>query len=167
MLGKIEGRRRRGRQRMRRLDGITDLEQSPEDSEGKPGVLQFMGSQRLRCNLVTQQEQQQQKLVQSHTVSEAGAEVQTEAGGSRTKALWATAKAQASVPTQCCSLIHRGGDTCRPETGGSLIPSHAHTHTHTQYGFSYTDISMISSIYKLGTVREYTNCQHDHLCTLR
>ena len=25
MLGKIEGRRRRGRQRMRRLDGITDL----------------------------------------------------------------------------------------------------------------------------------------------
>ena len=25
MLGKIDGRRRRGRQRMRRLDGITDL----------------------------------------------------------------------------------------------------------------------------------------------
>ena len=25
MLGKIEGRRRRGRQRMRRLDGIADL----------------------------------------------------------------------------------------------------------------------------------------------
>ena len=25
MTGKIEGRRRRGRQRMRRLDGITDL----------------------------------------------------------------------------------------------------------------------------------------------
>jgi len=25
VLGKIEGRRRRGRQRMRRLDGITDL----------------------------------------------------------------------------------------------------------------------------------------------
>ena len=25
MLGKIEGRRRRGRQRMRRFDGITDL----------------------------------------------------------------------------------------------------------------------------------------------
>ena len=25
MLGKIEGRRREGRQRMRRLDGITDL----------------------------------------------------------------------------------------------------------------------------------------------
>ena len=25
MLGKTEGRRRRGRQRMRRLDGVTDL----------------------------------------------------------------------------------------------------------------------------------------------
>ena len=39
MLGKIEGRRRRGRQTMRWLDGIAHLEQSPEDSEGKPGVL--------------------------------------------------------------------------------------------------------------------------------
>ena len=51
MLGKIEGRRRRGRQRMRRLDGITD---SMDMSlcklrelrwTGKPGVLQSMGSQ--------------------------------------------------------------------------------------------------------------------------
>ena len=32
MLGKIEGRRRRGRQRMRRLDGITD---SMDKSLGK------------------------------------------------------------------------------------------------------------------------------------
>ena len=32
MLGKIEGRRRRGRQRMRRLDGITD---SMDMSSGK------------------------------------------------------------------------------------------------------------------------------------
>ena len=47
MLGKIEGRRRRGRQRMRWLNGITDPEQSREESEGKPGVLQSMGSQRL------------------------------------------------------------------------------------------------------------------------
>ena len=39
MLGKTEGRRRRGRQTMRWLDGIAHLEQSPEDSEGKPGVL--------------------------------------------------------------------------------------------------------------------------------
>ena len=39
MLGKIEGRRRRGRQRMRWLDGITDSidmsEQIPADGEGQ------------------------------------------------------------------------------------------------------------------------------------
>ena len=36
MLGKIEGKRRRGQQRMRWLDGITDeFEQAPGDSEGQ------------------------------------------------------------------------------------------------------------------------------------
>ena len=40
MLGRIEGRRRRGRQRMRRLDGIIKLnglefEQTPGGSEGQ------------------------------------------------------------------------------------------------------------------------------------
>ena len=39
MLGKIEGRRRRGRQRMRWLDGITDSmdinECTPRDGEGQ------------------------------------------------------------------------------------------------------------------------------------
>ena len=39
VLGKIEGRRTRGWQRMRRLDGITDsmdkFEQTPGDSEGQ------------------------------------------------------------------------------------------------------------------------------------
>ena len=39
MLGKIEGRRRRGRQRLRWLDGLTDsMEPTPGDSKGKPGV---------------------------------------------------------------------------------------------------------------------------------
>ena len=43
MLGGIGGRRRRGRQRMRWLDGITDS----MDLAGRPGVLWFMGSQRV------------------------------------------------------------------------------------------------------------------------
>ena len=65
VLGKIEGERRRWRQRMRWLDGITiinghEFEQTPGDREfaqtGKPGVLQSMGLQRVRHDLATEQQ---------------------------------------------------------------------------------------------------------------
>ena len=44
MLGRIEDRRRRGQQRMRWLDGITDLRgMNLSKLSEKPGVLQSMG----------------------------------------------------------------------------------------------------------------------------
>ena len=60
MLGKIEGRRRRGQQRMRSLDGITDSMDLCWASSrswwwtGKPGMLQFMGLQRVGCYWATE-----------------------------------------------------------------------------------------------------------------
>ena len=54
MLGKIEGQRRRGRQRMRWLDGITGLLDMSLSKlwelvmDRRPGVLQSIGSQRVR-----------------------------------------------------------------------------------------------------------------------
>ena len=52
MLGKTEGRRRRGRQRMKWLDGIIDsmdmsLSKLQETVKDREGVLQFMGLQRV------------------------------------------------------------------------------------------------------------------------
>ena len=60
MLGKIEGRRRRARQRMRWLDGITDsVDMSLGNSEswwwtGRPGMLQSRESQRVGHDWVTE-----------------------------------------------------------------------------------------------------------------
>ena len=60
MLGKIEGGRRRGRQRMRWWDGITDsTDMSLSNSgswrwTGRPGTLQSMGSQRVGHDWATE-----------------------------------------------------------------------------------------------------------------
>ena len=59
MLGGIAGRRRRGRQRMRWLDGITHWTWVWVNSgswwwTGRPGVLRFMGSQRVGHDWATE-----------------------------------------------------------------------------------------------------------------
>ena len=62
MLGKIEDRRRRGHQRMRWLDVITDAMDMNLENFGRwwgterPGVLQSMGSHRVGHNWVTEQQ---------------------------------------------------------------------------------------------------------------
>ena len=60
MLGKMEGRRRRGRQRMRWMDGMNDSMDRNLSKFGcwwwtvKPGVLQSIGSQRFRQDWATE-----------------------------------------------------------------------------------------------------------------
>ena len=64
ILGKIEGRKRKGCQRIRWLDGITNgvtmnlgkLQETERDREA--GVLQSTESQRVRRDWVAEQEQQ-------------------------------------------------------------------------------------------------------------
>ena len=66
MLGKIEDKKRRGQQRMRRLDSITDsidmnLSKSRRQLKtGECGVLKSVESQRVRHDLVSEQQQHPQ-----------------------------------------------------------------------------------------------------------
>ena len=69
MLGKIEGRRRTGRQRMRWLDGITDEMDMNMGKllkwwgTGRPGMLQSIGLQRVGHDWAIEQQQQQQQYI--------------------------------------------------------------------------------------------------------
>ena len=75
MLGKTEGGRRRGQQRMRWLDGIIDsmdmslskFQKIVEDSV--PGMLQFIGSQRVGQDLESEQQQKMARMQKNYSSS--------------------------------------------------------------------------------------------------
>ena len=102
MLGKIEGGRRRGQQRMRWLDGITDswtwvwVNSRSWWWTGKPGVFQFMEWQRVRHDWETELnrfftfaalERFGEDLVNGHTLS-----------GRRGSSLWSRGESSACLP---------------------------------------------------------------------
>ena len=76
MLGKIEGKRRNGWQRMRWLDGIIDSMDMSLSNSGrqwrtrKPGVLQSRRSQRIKHNLATEWQQLQTEFRVSMNLTE-------------------------------------------------------------------------------------------------
>ena len=67
MLGKTKGRKRKGHQRIRWLDSVTDAvninlgKLQEKVRTGRPGVLQSMASQRVGHDWVTEQQQQNLK----------------------------------------------------------------------------------------------------------
>ena len=109
MLGKIEGRRRRGQQRTRHLDGISDsMDMSLSKLQrwwrtGKHGVLQSTGLQRVRHNSLT------------------------ELLGNEARYIWIC----------CCSVAQSGPTLCDPMDCSTLgfpvlhhLPELAQTHVH-------------------------------------